>query len=753
MVFIVNHTGTITFNSGTLHSTGRSAFFFSEADGTYHVNGTTTATGNSSTSLLIQSGSSGIFNFSSGTAITNPNGLDVFSVLQSSPTITYNGSITRSSGDGYLVRVTSVAGGTITFQNGTLSATSGFGLVFDNADGTVNFNGTTTLNGGDAGIDILNGSDGTFVFASGTAITNPISQVININNSSAALTFSGTFSKSNAGQGISITNSYGTKAITINGTGTKSLSTQTGNAINITGNSAGTSVNFSGNNLTLITTSGTGLHAIGGGTISVQGTGNTIAATGGIALNVANTTIGAGGLNFQSISANGAPNGIVLNNTGSSGGLTVLGTGTANSGGTIQNTTGDGISLTSTQNPSFTRMNIQSTGGNGVYGTGVTNFTFTNGTINNSGTSGGVDNSNINLGKSVTFQENNVSGTVTITGNTFSNPHYHGVDIFNWAGLISYANVSNNTITAKTGASRSFGSAIRLIARGEKVTSASVTRANLDNNTVQNAWQSVGIQAQGGHTGTAPAVTFGIAGHSTNFISISGNTLTATAIDPLNAEGILAVHNHAGQANFRVNNNGTAALPIGKTKGTAISVSAFGQVNVTAEVNGNYVSPGNIFGSQGIGVGISNSVPDLYTQTTNFTVSINNNTISQTDGVGIWAVSTNTAGLLKVSIKNNNVAAPLDGPRPGIRIDAGRVNGNSAVCLDISGNTSAGNGMSGIGLRKQGTDPNINKFGIVGMAATSSPAVEAYVSGLNPSGGGTLLISATSGFSNCSTSP
>jgi len=28
--------------------------------------------------------------------------------------------------------------------------------------------------------------------------------------------------------------------------------------------------------------------------------------------------------------------------------------------------------------------------------------------------------------------------------------------------------------------------------------------------------------------------------------------------------------------------------------------------------------------------------------------------------------------------------------------------------------------------------------------------VESYVNGLNPAGGGTLLISATSGFTNCS---
>src|SRR5262249_40973994 len=42
----------------------------------------------------------------------------------------------------------------------------------------------------------------------------------------------------------------------------------------------------------------------------------------------------------------------------------------------------------------------------------------------------------------------------------------------------------------------------------------------------------------------------------------------------------------------------------------------------------------------------------------------------------------------------------------------------------------------------------------LGMSsATASPNVETFVDGQNPSGNGTLLISATSGFSNCSFTP
>jgi hypothetical protein len=43
----------------------------------------------------------------------------------------------------------------------------------------------------------------------------------------------------------------------------------------------------------------------------------------------------------------------------------------------------------------------------------------------------------------------------------------------------------------------------------------------------------------------------------------------------------------------------------------------------------------------------------------------------------------------------------------------------------------------------------VNVFGVDGMAATATPDVEAYVNGQNPAGGGTQLLSATSGFSNC----
>src|SRR5204863_1027035 len=120
---------------------------------------------------------------------------------------------------------------------------------------------------------------------------------------------------------------------------------------------------------------------------------NTIGTTTGRGLDVQNTTIGASGLTFKSIAAgtaaSGPANGIVVNNTGTTGGLTVTGDAgsTKNgSGGEIQHTSGSGVLLTTTKDASFDQMNIHDTAGSGVRGTtGITNFTFTNGTTNNTG--------------------------------------------------------------------------------------------------------------------------------------------------------------------------------------------------------------------------------------------------------------------------------------------------------------------------------------------------------------------------------
>jgi hypothetical protein len=376
-----HNTGTVTFNTGTLTATGTgTALFFSDANGTYNFNGTTTMS--SAAGIYIANTSSttgGTFSFGTGTTITNPTGT-AFKVFNGRANVTYSGNITKNNA-GTMVEIGGGHNtGTVTFQTGTLSATTasaGNGLQFDNADGTYNFNGTTTLNGGDAAIDISNGSDGTFSFGSGTSITNPLTNAITISGGAGNITYSGTFSKTNnAAAGIYISSRTG-GIVSINGTGTKTLSSTTADAILLSSNT-GATINFSGNNLSLTTTSGIGFNAIGGGTINVTGTGNTITTTTGTAVNIVTpTNIGGSGVTFQSITvnngaSNSAVNAIVLN--GTTGPFLVTGDGSQTAGlydrdgtgGTINRTTGHSVLLTNAQNVTLRKMNITNTAGGGA---------------------------------------------------------------------------------------------------------------------------------------------------------------------------------------------------------------------------------------------------------------------------------------------------------------------------------------------------------------------------------------------------
>src|SRR5262249_47538078 len=147
---------------------------------------------------------------------------------------------------------------------------------------------------------------------------------------------------------------------------------------------------------------------------------NSITTTTGTALSVTNsTTIGGAGLTFRSISANGAPNGIVLINTGTSGGLTVTGTGSAGSGGTIQQTVGadgatagNGVYLSNAADVSLAWMQISNAQNFAIRGTTVSGFTLTDSVV--SGVNGTNAVTPFNEG-SIAFTDLTGSASVTNT--------------------------------------------------------------------------------------------------------------------------------------------------------------------------------------------------------------------------------------------------------------------------------------------------------------------------------------------------
>jgi hypothetical protein len=664
--------------------------------------------------------------------------------------------IYNSAGTGLLVSSTGAlnAGAATGFRItvgagvGTIDSNGGPALDVSNASVTLALNFLRSTNSPTTGVSLVNAVGGvasTAFSASSGSISDPGGA------SGTAFNLSG--GNGNVTVGIPITNTSGNSVVVTGRTSDtvafSSTINDTGSGISLTSNT-GATISFTGA-LTLSTGANAAFNATGGGTVTATNTTSTATTTTGTAINVANTTIGAAGLKWKSVSANGAPSGIVLNNTGASGGLTVAGGGGAGTGGTIQNTTSDGVSLTSTLSPSFTGLTINNTSGSGVKGTTVTNFSFVNGSINNSGTGAGADTSNIAFNTSAAGTENNLSGTVTIAGNSLTNALWHGVDILNFNGTVSNANISGNTITSGTTTASSKGSGIRLQPLGSASTVANVTTATIANNVISNFPSGAGVVAQGGNSNASgSAGTFGTPGTG-NVISITGNEIHGqSSANEMGVNAILATVSGKGQGNFDVSNNGTVANPLANVAGTVIGCGGDGNTTSTFTVNNNVIVANNTVGSNGIGGGVTSTFTSADTPTMTWTITGNN--ISATDGNGILTVARGATGSLKVKIQNNTVAAPLSGVREGIRIDAGNAASvNDSVCLNISGNTSAGSGgVQGIGLRKQGTVSTTNAFGVNGMAATATPGVESYVNGLNPAGNGTLLISATSGFSNCS---
>ncbi|HEX6095152.1 MAG TPA: cadherin domain-containing protein [Thermoanaerobaculia bacterium] len=624
------------------------------------------------------------------------------------------------------------------------------------------------------GVSLVNVSDGTTAarFSAPGSITSTAGAtgpLFNVSGGNAGIAYSGTINNTGTGRAIlvdSLAMDDATDDLTFSG-----AITENGAGILLNNNSgASRAITFSGG-LTISTSTGEGFAATsntnsgGTGGLHVTGT-NTITSTSATALRITNTTIGSNNVTFRRISSGNntaaadPASGIILTTTGAVGRLIVTGNaGVCSSlatctGGAIQNTTSHGISLTSTLHPSFTRMGVQNTAGSGIEGTGVSSFTLQNSFIDNSGTGGGADDSNVAFNNQAAGTENNISGTVTITDNTLTNARWHGVMLQNFSGTIDDVIITGNTVTSATALASSLGYGINLQILGSASTVSHVTKGNISNNVVTNFPSGGGIQVQGGNSNAAgSAGTLGQAGNVTNIININSNRVRGqSAANRMNTSAILFTVSGKGQGNVAINNNGTVAEPLAHTTGTTIGVGANGDTTLTATTNGNVIEsnhPSNggtgISGGTGVTFGVSDT-PDM-------TWTINNNVIDNTDGNGILAVARGATGLLRVKIQNNTVSAPQGGVRPGIRVDAGNttVGSDDDVCLNMSGNSSAGSGGSpGLGLRKQGTSTTVHAFGVNGMAATSTPGVEAYVDGLNPAGGGTLLISATSGFTNCS---
>lgn len=719
------HSGTLALDgTNSVITTGSPGLRFENADGVYNLNVTAGTTALSGDSVGIDilagndptNGSQGTFQFGApgnGFAITSGAGT-AFNFQGSAADVVFHGGITKNGAQtGRMVDITGQkAASAITFQTGTLSATStnaaSTGILLNDADGAVSFNGTTTLGSvgittGDAGIDVENGSSGTITFAGSSSVVNAAGELIRIVSSAPTFTYPGTFQRTSGNAvGILAQNNTG-GTITFNGDGTtldgdpadvtKSLSTGTGNAVSLLTNT-GTTFHFAGG-MTLASTSGTSFNATGGGTVNVSGAGNTANATSGTAVRITDTNIGAtSGVVFRNVSASGGTTGILLSNTGNTGGgFGVMGDGaTAGSGGTIQNTQ-TGASFTTARNIHLERMNFTSAntvdgGGtcDGLSNSGCNGVVYLNGVV-------GVTLDRLALTGTIA-QEGIVAQTVTniaITNATIPNAGNeqweHGIKLFDVLGTansitgstVSNAGNFNVFVQNSTSTNGVAGAADSLLIQSntisnpgsalqsDGITVATRATGNLKVAVVNNTFNTVrmatdGVQVDAGGSSAAQAVVTGnsIAGYNTA-INISGASTASNT--------------------FNIFSNPTLSSGVGHT----INLAANGDANLRGFVKNNpSITTTSASGS-------SNGIDAIVDQTGSIIVDIDGNTISGIYTAGIRAGGRNATAQSDVTIRNNNVTASPAGATPpagGIYIVAG--NGTAGetnrTCLNLTNN-------------------------------------------------------------------
>lgn len=710
-----------------------------------------------------------------GLVLTNVSGdlaftdLDVFADNGAAIRISGSGAVNVAAGTG--TRVTVGAG------VGIAEATGGPAVDLSNLTAslpltTIRSTNTTTTGVSLATVlDAANPAfDAQFSAGAGSTITTAAGATgpaFNVSGGNGRINYAGTITNNSASaRAVSITTWAGDDAsddLLLSG-----AIDENGAGILLNGNGGSRAITFSGG-LDIDTTTGEGFTATSNSnTLGLAVTGiNTIDSVSATALRVTNTIIATSDISFRSISSGNATaaadpvNGIVINGTGTSGNLLVTGTGGAGTGGTIQFTTGAGISLTNTLHPQLGWMNLHDIGRSGIDGQQVTGFTLANSVIDNVGTAaaGQYEESNVAFNDNGAFNSIALSGTVSITNNTLSNARRHGIQIENGNGTIDSLTISNNVLTSSTSAAASLGTAILVLQQGSAATASHLTTGTISGNTITNFPSGEGIAILGGTGNGTNNVSATLGGNGTP-INITGNAIAGqpAAASHLGSNAIRAsINSQVGVMNFNISGNGTLAAPITNIQGQGISVFAGGSITGTTTIDNNVIVANQTLaaGTQGLAVQVDDGPAGLGTSAADYNVVITNNSVSNYEGSGIRAIARASLGKLDVTIQNNTVGTPILANRNGIRIDSGSAAGDVTLCLLMTGNTSDGSGVNaGMGIRKQGTVATVNEFGIVGLSPspTTGANAAAKVTADNPAGGGTDAISGDN-FVSCAITP
>ena len=576
--------------------------------------------------------------------------------------------------------ITRAFGSTVTLGNGS----NVFGVRID-ASGTA-----TALSGAVNTATVGNAA------ASDVLINNTGSGAVNLGAGNGSIAINADIISGGAGTGVTVASRTGgtvtfSRNLSVNSGAGIALSNNTGATINFTG---GMGVNSGAN---------AAFSATGGGTVSATQNNtsiiNTLTTTTGTALNVANTTIGAGGLTFQKISTNGGTNGIVLNTTGA-GGFTVSGDGGGannGSGGTVQNATGVGISLTTTGPVSLGYINVTSSGTDGIKATSVNGFT-----LNRSNVSDTANGSATDAGVKLI----NITGGVAFTDDSITGSTHNGIEIDNFNTNMASFTMTGTTINGSL-ATALGNDGILLQMRG-----TSVLPSGVISGCTFLGMRAVAVQIQANDSGRI-GVNSGAASTTTltgaNSFVVQGNTFTG------NGQGVDIDSSQISNVTFQVLTNtvvGKVTVPnaIANTA-SSNAITCFTAAGAdTGPTTHSFVGKidGNIIGTQGVkdsGSGFGSGVRAVIQgQGTQGIVTISNNTIREVPNATIInifgqngnATNSTASAFARFKVTNNTMPAisgsnlSLGGPAntpiadTGIFVLADEGFPNSAV---ITGNT------------------------------------------------------------------
>jgi hypothetical protein len=426
----------------------------------------------------------------------------------------------------------------------------------------------------------------------------------------------------------------------------------------------------------------------------VTGAGNSVTSTTGTAVTISGTTIGGAGVTFESVSANGAVNGIVLANTGNAGFFLVSGDESQTgglydrdgSGGTIQNTTGDGISLTNAFNVTIRQMNLiangQTAGEDAVDSNGGGSIRLSAVSIDTPGDYG--------------WRATNLSGVSGVDNNSrianWQALQSNGVAVINTnTDLTSFTVEDSLFTTSATGGDGFFFDANGTTSGTVLVLDSEFTLIDQDAVQINNDGSgTIDAIVQGSNFHDADAT--GGDGNNTLFLSLSGSGTLNFQVGGLGAgEG---------------NNFNNLARGIATTGAIAVNAVTVGQSGseLNGWIEGNTIT--NIIGRDGISIGIEANGGTHGTHA----IEIEGNTITNTGLTGL-RMTTNSAGggsitATNLSIIDNvmtnlgiNPLAPNDS-RSGIDIKSNWDNfasgGDMVTNLLLEDNVVTNNAASGL---------------------------------------------------------